>query len=159
MNKPGNGLLLPRSMSMGRRDFLKRTAAAGVRRGPGDASARPECQDQDPAGVVDVERTGPRRRLAGDPREIPRRTERRLHRGSRRAVQRIHQQHADPVPVREDQRRLFHTTPDLVVRLLRGGHLEPLQDIVDKLGIGDKLSAAHDHLRIDGKVHGLDIVR
>jgi ABC-type glycerol-3-phosphate transport system substrate-binding protein len=53
---------------------------------------------------------------------------------------------------------LFHTTPDLVVRLLRGGHLEPLQDIVDNLGIGDSLSAAHDHLRIDGKVHGLDIV-
>jgi ABC-type glycerol-3-phosphate transport system substrate-binding protein len=53
---------------------------------------------------------------------------------------------------------LFHTTPDLVVRLLRGGHLESLQDIVDKLGIADTLSAAHDHLRIDGKVHGLDIV-
>ena len=53
---------------------------------------------------------------------------------------------------------LFHTTPDLVVRLLRGGHLESLQDIVDNLGIGDTLSAAHDHLRIDGKVHGLDIV-
>lgn len=53
---------------------------------------------------------------------------------------------------------LFHTTPDLVVRLLRGGHLEPLQDIVDNLGIGDTLSSAHDHLRIDGKVHGLDIV-
>lgn len=53
---------------------------------------------------------------------------------------------------------LFHTTPDLVVRLLRGGHLESLQDIVDNLGIGDSLSAAHDHLRIDGKVHGLDIV-
>lgn len=53
---------------------------------------------------------------------------------------------------------LFHTTPDLVVRLLRGGHLESLQDIVDKLGIGDTLSSAHDHLRIDGKVHGLDIV-
>lgn len=53
---------------------------------------------------------------------------------------------------------LFHTTPDLVVRLLRGGHLESLQDIVDKLGIANTLSAAHDHLRIDGKVHGLDIV-
>ena len=53
---------------------------------------------------------------------------------------------------------LFHTTPDLVVRLLRGGHLESLQDIVDNLGIGSNLSAAHDHLRIDGKVHGLDIV-
>lgn len=53
---------------------------------------------------------------------------------------------------------LFHTTPDLVVRLLRGGHLEPLQDIVDNLGIGSSLSAAHDHLRVDGKVHGLDIV-
>jgi multiple sugar transport system substrate-binding protein len=53
---------------------------------------------------------------------------------------------------------LFHTTPDLVVRLLRGGHLESLQDIVDNLGIGDSLSSAHDHLRIDGKVHGLDIV-
>ena len=53
---------------------------------------------------------------------------------------------------------LFHTTPDLVVRLLRGGHLESLQDIVDNLGIADTLSAAHDHLRIDGKVHGLDIV-
>jgi ABC-type glycerol-3-phosphate transport system substrate-binding protein len=53
---------------------------------------------------------------------------------------------------------LFHTTPDLVVRLLRGGHLESLQEVVDELGIGDTLSSAHDHLRIDGKVHGLDIV-
>lgn len=53
---------------------------------------------------------------------------------------------------------LFHTTPDLVVRLLRGGHLESLQDIVDNLGIGSSLSSAHDHLRVDGKVHGLDIV-
>ena len=53
---------------------------------------------------------------------------------------------------------LFHTTPDLVVRLLRGGHLESLQDIVDRLGIASTLSAAHDHLRVDGKVHGLDIV-
>jgi ABC-type glycerol-3-phosphate transport system substrate-binding protein len=53
---------------------------------------------------------------------------------------------------------MFHTTPDLVVRLLRGGHLESLQDIVDNLGINDTLSASHDHLRVDGKVHGLDIV-
>jgi ABC-type glycerol-3-phosphate transport system substrate-binding protein len=53
---------------------------------------------------------------------------------------------------------LFHTTPDLVVRLLRGGHLESLQDVVDNLGINDTLSKAHDHLRVDGKVHGLDIV-
>jgi multiple sugar transport system substrate-binding protein len=53
---------------------------------------------------------------------------------------------------------MFHTTPDLVVRLLRGGHLESLQDVVDKLGIADTLSKAHDHLRVDGKVHGLDIV-
>lgn len=53
---------------------------------------------------------------------------------------------------------LFHTTPDLVVRLLRGGHLESLQDIVENLGINDTLSAAHDHLRVDGNVHGLDIV-
>jgi ABC-type glycerol-3-phosphate transport system substrate-binding protein len=53
---------------------------------------------------------------------------------------------------------LFHTTPDLVVRLLRGGHLESLQDIVDRLGITDSLSSAHDHLRVDGNVHGLDIV-
>jgi multiple sugar transport system substrate-binding protein len=52
---------------------------------------------------------------------------------------------------------LFHTTPDLVVRLLRGGHLESLQSIVDNLGITD-LSSAHDHLRVNGEVHGLDIV-
>ena len=38
---------------------------------------------------------------------------------------------------------LFHTTPDLVVRLLRGGHLESLQDIVDKLFIGNKLASVH----------------
>lgn len=53
---------------------------------------------------------------------------------------------------------MFHTTPDLVVRLLRGGHLESLQEVVDTLGINDTLSKAHDHLRVDGKVHGLDIV-
>lgn len=53
---------------------------------------------------------------------------------------------------------LFHATPDLAVRLLRGGHMASLQDIVDRLGITDTLSAGHDFLRVDGDVHGLDIV-
>ena len=54
---------------------------------------------------------------------------------------------------------LFTCTPDLVLRLLRAEQLEPLQDIVDKLGLTDTLSKAHDFFRNkDGQVTGLDIV-
>jgi ABC-type glycerol-3-phosphate transport system substrate-binding protein len=52
---------------------------------------------------------------------------------------------------------LIQTTPDLVLRLLRAEQLEPLQDVVDSLGITD-LSSAHDYITVDGQVHGLDVV-
>ncbi|GAB4555243.1 MAG: hypothetical protein OHK0023_26230 [Anaerolineae bacterium] len=54
---------------------------------------------------------------------------------------------------------LYMTTPDLVQRLKRENQLEPLQDIIDKLGLTEKLSKAHDSIRDDdGRVLGLDIV-
>jgi ABC-type glycerol-3-phosphate transport system substrate-binding protein len=54
---------------------------------------------------------------------------------------------------------LFMTTPDLVQRLKREQQLEPVQDIIDKLGLTDKLSKAHDSIRDEaGNVLGLDIV-
>lgn len=54
---------------------------------------------------------------------------------------------------------LFMTTPDLVQRLKRENQLEPLQDIVDKLGLTNTLSKAHDSIRdAEGRVLGLDIV-
>ena len=52
---------------------------------------------------------------------------------------------------------LIQTTPDLVLRLLRAELLEPLQDIVDSLGI-TTLSKAHDYITRDGQVYGLDVV-
>jgi ABC-type glycerol-3-phosphate transport system substrate-binding protein len=54
---------------------------------------------------------------------------------------------------------MFMTTPDLVQRLKKENQLEPLQDIIDKLGLTKVLSKAHDSIRdADGKVLGLDIV-
>ncbi len=158
MNRQGNGLLLPRSMGMGRRDFLKRTAAAGLAAALVTPAIGQNAKIKIP--LVSWMWNEPGR---GD--------------AWRAILAKFHAEQSDVfieeagAPFNEFTNNmliqsqsgkingaLFHTTPDLVVRLLRGGHLEPLQDIVDKLGIGDKLSAAHDHLRIDGKVHGLDIV-
>ncbi len=51
----------------------------------------------------------------------------------------------------------FYTaTPDVFLRLMRGGHTIPLEDVVKKAGV--TLSKAQDSLRKDGQVHGLDIV-
>jgi ABC-type glycerol-3-phosphate transport system substrate-binding protein len=52
---------------------------------------------------------------------------------------------------------LVQTTPDLVLRLLQAETLEPLQDVIDSLGIKD-LSSAHQYITVDGKVMGLDVV-
>jgi ABC-type glycerol-3-phosphate transport system substrate-binding protein len=52
---------------------------------------------------------------------------------------------------------LMTTTPDLFLRLLRAQQLEPLQDIVDRLG--HTMSGAHDAVRNEnGDLMGLDIV-
>ena len=52
---------------------------------------------------------------------------------------------------------MFTTTPDLSLRLLNANQLEPLEDIIENLGITD-LSQAHDSMRRDGHLYGLDIV-
>jgi ABC-type glycerol-3-phosphate transport system substrate-binding protein len=158
MIKTRNGLLLPRPMGMRRRDFLKRSALAGL-----TASLAAPALSQNARITIPL--------LSWMWNE-PGRGE-----AWRAMLAKFHAEQTDifieeaGAPFNEFTNNmliqsqsgaingaLFHTTPDLVVRLLRGGHLEPLQDIVDNLGIGDTLSAAHDHLRIDGKVHGLDIV-
>jgi ABC-type glycerol-3-phosphate transport system substrate-binding protein len=53
---------------------------------------------------------------------------------------------------------LFTTTPDLAVRLLAAGQMEPIEDVADKVGINKDLSKAHDFLRKDGHLYGLDCV-
>jgi multiple sugar transport system substrate-binding protein len=158
MYRPVNGLLRPVSMGIGRRDFLKGTAAAGL----AVALAKPAIAQNARIKIP----------LLSWMWNEPGRGD-----AWRAMLAKFHAEQSDVfieeagAPFNEYTNNmliqsqsgaingaLFHTTPDLVVRLLRGGHLESLQDIVDKLGIGDTLSAAHDHLRIDGKVHGLDIV-
>jgi ABC-type glycerol-3-phosphate transport system substrate-binding protein len=158
MNRPGNGILRPFSMGLGRRDFLKGTAAAGF----AAALAKPAIAQNARIKIP----------LLSWMWNEPGRGD-----AWRAMLAKFHADQSDIMieeagaPFNEYTNNmliqsqsgaingaLFHTTPDLVVRLLRGGHLESLQDIVDKLGIGSNLSAAHDHLRIDGKVHGLDIV-
>jgi ABC-type glycerol-3-phosphate transport system substrate-binding protein len=52
---------------------------------------------------------------------------------------------------------LLTTTPDLVLRLLKANQLEPVGDVIDRLGIKN-LSRAHDFIRRDGKLYGLDVV-
>jgi len=52
---------------------------------------------------------------------------------------------------------LLTTTPDLVLRLLKANQLEPVGDVIDRLGIKN-LSKAHDFIRRDGKLYGLDVV-
>ena len=158
MNKPGNGLVLPFSMGMGRRDFLKRTAAVGFAAALATPAIAQNAKIKIP--LVSWMWNEPGR---GD--------------AWRAMLAKFHADQSDIMieeagaPFNEFNNNMliqsqsgkingamFHTTPDLVVRLLRGGHLEQLQDIVDNLGIADTLSKAHDHLRIDGKVHGLDVV-
>ena len=52
---------------------------------------------------------------------------------------------------------VIQTTPDLVLRLLNAGKLVPLEDIIQRLEIPD-LSPAHDYIRRDGHLYGLDVV-
>lgn len=52
---------------------------------------------------------------------------------------------------------LLTTTPDLVLRLMRANQLEPVGDVIDRLGI-KSLGKAHDYVRRDGKLYGLDVV-
>ena len=158
MNRPSTGLLRPYAMGMGRRDFLKRTAAVGLTAALAAPALAQNARIKIP--LLSWMWNEPGR---GD--------------AWRAMLAKFHAEQSDVfieeagAPFNEYTNNmliqsqsgaingaLFHTTPDLVVRLLRGGHLESLQDVVDKLGIGSTLSAAHDHLRVDGKVHGLDIV-
>lgn len=158
MIRPSSGLLRPYPMGMRRRDFLKRSAAVGLAAGLGA-----------PAIAQDARITIP---LLSWMWNEPGRGE-----AWRAMLAKFHAEQSDVfveeagAPFNEYTNNMliqsqsgsingamFHTTPDLVVRLLRGGHLESLQDIVDNLGINDTLSASHNHLRVDGKVHGLDIV-
>ena len=158
MIKPQTGLLRPYRTGMGRRDFLKRTAAAGL------ASTLAA-----PAIAQNAQITIP---LLSWMWNEPGRGD-----AWRAMLAKFHAEQDEifieeaGAPFNEYTNNMliqsqsgsingamFHTTPDLVVRLLRGGHLESLQDVVDNLGINDTLSSAHDHLRVDGKVHGLDIV-
>ena len=53
---------------------------------------------------------------------------------------------------------MIQTTPDLVLRLLKAGQLEPLESVVDAAGVKD-LSSAHDFIRdANGHLYGLDMV-
>lgn len=158
MIKATTGLIRPYSMGMRRRDFLKRSAAAGF-----------AATLAAPAIAQNAKITIP---LLSWMWNEPGRGD-----AWRTMLAKFHGEQSDifieeaGAPFNEYTNNMliqsqsgsingamFHTTPDLVVRLLRGGHLESLQDVVDNLGINDTLSKAHDHLRVDGKVHGLDIV-
>jgi ABC-type glycerol-3-phosphate transport system substrate-binding protein len=53
---------------------------------------------------------------------------------------------------------MIQTTPDLVLRLLKAGQLEPVESVVDAAGVKD-LSSAHDFIRdASGHLYGLDMV-
>lgn len=52
---------------------------------------------------------------------------------------------------------VIQTTPDLALRLLRANRLAPVEDILTKLNI-TTLSKAHDFIRKDGHLYGLDVV-
>jgi ABC-type glycerol-3-phosphate transport system substrate-binding protein len=53
---------------------------------------------------------------------------------------------------------MIQTTPDLVLRLLKAGQLEPIESVVDAAGVKD-LSSAHDFIRdANGHLYGLDMV-
>ncbi len=53
---------------------------------------------------------------------------------------------------------LFTNTPDLAVRMLAAKQMEPIEDVANKAGVNQKLSKAHDFLRADGHLYGLDCV-
>ena len=138
MIKTRNGLLLPRQMGMKRRDFLKRSALVGL-----TASLAAPALSQNARITIPLLSWMWNEPGRGD--------------AWRAMLAKFHAEQSDVfieeagAPFNEYTNNmliqsqsgaidgaLFHTTPDLVVRLLRGGHLEPLQDIVDSLGIGDK---------------------
>jgi ABC-type glycerol-3-phosphate transport system substrate-binding protein len=53
---------------------------------------------------------------------------------------------------------MIQTTPDLVLRLMKAGQLEPVEDVVANAGVND-LSSAHDFIRdANGHLYGLDTV-
>lgn len=53
---------------------------------------------------------------------------------------------------------LFTNTPDLAIRMLAANQMEPIEDVANKLGINKDLSKAHDFLRKDNHLYGLDCV-
>src|SRR6267378_7625921 len=53
---------------------------------------------------------------------------------------------------------MIQTTPDLVLRLLKAGQLEPIEDVVTNAGVNN-LSSAHDFIKdANGHLYGLDMV-
>jgi ABC-type glycerol-3-phosphate transport system substrate-binding protein len=53
---------------------------------------------------------------------------------------------------------MIQTTPDLVLRLLKAGQLEPIESVLDAAGVTN-LSSAHDFIRDSaGHLYGLDMV-
>jgi ABC-type glycerol-3-phosphate transport system substrate-binding protein len=53
---------------------------------------------------------------------------------------------------------MIQTTPDLVLRLVKAGQLEPIESVVSAAGVND-LSSAHDFIRdANGHLYGLDTV-
>lgn len=52
---------------------------------------------------------------------------------------------------------MFTNTPDLAVRMLAADQMAPIEDVVEAAGI-ENLSAAHDFLRRDDHLYGLDCV-
>jgi ABC-type glycerol-3-phosphate transport system substrate-binding protein len=53
---------------------------------------------------------------------------------------------------------MIQTTPDLVLRLLKAGQLEPIESVLDAAGVTN-LSSAHDFIRdASGHLYGLDMV-
>jgi ABC-type glycerol-3-phosphate transport system substrate-binding protein len=52
---------------------------------------------------------------------------------------------------------MIQTTPDLVLRLLKAGQLEPVESVLDAAGVTN-LSSAHDFIRQNGHLYGLDMV-
>jgi len=52
---------------------------------------------------------------------------------------------------------MIQTTPDLVLRLLKAGQLEPIESVLDTAGVTN-LSSAHDFIRANGHLYGLDTV-
>ncbi|MBX3066084.1 MAG: extracellular solute-binding protein [Anaerolineae bacterium] len=53
---------------------------------------------------------------------------------------------------------LFTNTPDLAIRMLAASQMEPIESVADAAGINKDLSKAHDFLRKDDHLYGLDCV-